>query len=781
MGNSHSEQEQPKDSSLGEDIEREKTIEPVVLEKTDEPTKSISKTRDAPPCSDQFDPMSDDLFQSALKSSNIGQGPCGPQASVPFTKDLPRTPSPVPTFSSVPDSPKMQHGDHRVIDITPDLTKSPVRPLAPEHKHPRSSKSQKRTPAAFTSAHAPPPPCQHKDMSEKAPTKPHAVEQKAAVRNPTETSTAPAKTQGPTKEQSTTKAPSETAPAPSGESEKNTAGSPESDKSLSFNMPPNFPLTKKTLEKLIENRFEYIMKQESIPPPPTPHRQAVVRRALNGEPYSEAVKGPVTKVNAARREAKAQKKARVSKSSNKQAVDPPGNDSSFATPSQPSSNTSEIPTPNAPTVTHEPFKLSVHAEPFKSMVYPMFNYPTATPVPSTPPVTQVHSTATLVDTILAADSGRRKHTTIPVPIKNHSSIQVPKQKKDLGNQAQVNSQAKAADSQGTRIAPNSTVKPAGSSVPHCCPKSEQGRAFTVKTRLQLKSKAQPINGNQGPPENTEAPCGLTKPVKPPSEKKSSQQGSSTLIKEKKSEPDPLKTTQAKYEAESEILMERFRKYSTEKSTKDSTQVTVTTHSEYHFYCGDEIPDMKCPCPPFTMPKMGDTSMYSGFDAFMEFCKDNPTTPTAVETQTNQSATSDVSPPTAPETAQGATTVTSQTQKREQPPYKAAGQDKSNKATQEDDEKRARPDVKENRRDEKPDEASPERPSRPEGLWHPFTVDQSCSRTAHCQHNNTALPRNVTKWLNVSRNYLCEPRWVTTATLAASLALKERLGGGECVL
>lgn len=31
-------------------------------------------------------------------------------------------------------------------------------------------------------------------------------------------------------------------------------------------------------------------------------------------------------------------------------------------------------------------------------------------------------------------------------------------------------------------------------------------------------------------------------------------------------------------------------------------------------------------------------------------------------------------------------------------------------------------------------------------------------------------------LNVSRNYLCEPPWVTTATLAASLAL--RLEGGE---
>ncbi|CDQ91861.1 unnamed protein product [Oncorhynchus mykiss] len=71
--------------------------------------------------------------------------------------------------------------------------------------------------------------------------------------------------------------------------------------------------------------------------------------------------------------------------------------------------------------------------------------------------------------------------------------------------------------------------------------------------------------------------------------------------------------------------------------------------------------------------------------------------------------------------------------------------------------------------------SPKCPPYPSGCWHPFTVDKSCSRQARCQHRatNAALPPNVTKWLNVRRNYLCEPPWVTTATLATSLALRER--------
>ncbi|XP_048121472.1 titin-like [Alosa alosa] len=78
-------------------------------------------------------------------------------------------------------------------------------------------------------------------------------------------------------------------------------------------------------------------------------------------------------------------------------------------------------------------------------------------------------------------------------------------------------------------------------------------------------------------------------------------------------------------------------------------------------------------------------------------------------------------------------------------------------------------------DPKPSTPSPQPLSRPEGRWHPFTTDRSCVQRVRCQHReNGKLPKNVVQWLNVSRNYLCEPSWVTTASLAASIALSVRL-------
>ncbi|KAJ8372774.1 hypothetical protein AAFF_G00277170 [Aldrovandia affinis] len=72
--------------------------------------------------------------------------------------------------------------------------------------------------------------------------------------------------------------------------------------------------------------------------------------------------------------------------------------------------------------------------------------------------------------------------------------------------------------------------------------------------------------------------------------------------------------------------------------------------------------------------------------------------------------------------------------------------------------------------------SPECPHQP-GDWPPFSAERSCSRKARCRHHrDTALPRNVTQWLNAKPNYLCEPPWVTTATLAASVALKLKEDG-----
>ncbi|KAL2095698.1 hypothetical protein ACEWY4_007846 [Coilia grayii] len=71
--------------------------------------------------------------------------------------------------------------------------------------------------------------------------------------------------------------------------------------------------------------------------------------------------------------------------------------------------------------------------------------------------------------------------------------------------------------------------------------------------------------------------------------------------------------------------------------------------------------------------------------------------------------------------------------------------------------------------------SPQPFPRREGRWHPFTTDQSCVQKVRCQHRqNGSLPKNIIQWLNVSQNHLCEPSWVTTASLAASIALSARL-------
>lgn len=42
--------------------------------------------------------------------------------------------------------------------------------------------------------------------------------------------------------------------------------------------------------------------------------------------------------------------------------------------------------------------------------------------------------------------------------------------------------------------------------------------------------------------------------------------------------------------------------------------------------------------------------------------------------------------------------------------------------------------------------SPQPPTRPEGRWHPFTTDWSCVQKVRCQHRkNGKLPKNVTQW------------------------------------
>ncbi|KAK1785287.1 hypothetical protein P4O66_018681, partial [Electrophorus voltai] len=68
----------------------------------------------------------------------------------------------------------------------------------------------------------------------------------------------------------------------------------------------------------IDSRIEYFKKHEVLP---KPQMQAAVRRALNGIPYQEAVKGASPKVNPSRHEGKRNqvvKKARLSRPTNKQ-------------------------------------------------------------------------------------------------------------------------------------------------------------------------------------------------------------------------------------------------------------------------------------------------------------------------------------------------------------------------------------------------------------------------------------------------------------------------------
>ncbi|XP_015196160.2 gametogenetin-like [Lepisosteus oculatus] len=72
-------------------------------------------------------------------------------------------------------------------------------------------------------------------------------------------------------------------------------------------------------------------------------------------------------------------------------------------------------------------------------------------------------------------------------------------------------------------------------------------------------------------------------------------------------------------------------------------------------------------------------------------------------------------------------------------------------------------------------SAPDPPRRPQGRWPSFHADPSCSRQARCHHHaNAPLPHNVAQWLAIQQNFLCEPAWVTTVTLAASLVARATL-------
>ncbi|XP_066559835.1 uncharacterized protein LOC136749437 [Amia ocellicauda] len=92
-----------------------------------------------------------------------------------------------------------------------------------------------------------------------------------------------------------------------------------------------------------------------------------------------------------------------------------------------------------------------------------------------------------------------------------------------------------------------------------------------------------------------------------------------------------------------------------------------------------------------------------------------------------------------------------------------------------DERRERQEVEE---EEEEEEMPP-----PGHCCPPFHIDHTCTRCSRCQHRTEAapLPRNVTQWLSVRHNILCEPAWVTTIKLAASMAVREGPGGEDNII
>ncbi|XP_068106668.1 uncharacterized protein [Hyperolius riggenbachi] len=70
----------------------------------------------------------------------------------------------------------------------------------------------------------------------------------------------------------------------------------------------------------------------------------------------------------------------------------------------------------------------------------------------------------------------------------------------------------------------------------------------------------------------------------------------------------------------------------------------------------------------------------------------------------------------------------------------------------------------------------EQPSR---RWEDFVVDRACTRKCRCKHLQRNLPPNVTSWLSVSENKLCEPVWITTLMLASSIVAASKLVLDSC--
>ncbi|KAK6296313.1 hypothetical protein J4Q44_G00340260 [Coregonus suidteri] len=613
----------------------------------------------------------------------------------------------------------------------------------------------------------------------------------------------------------------------------------------SLKVPPNFVLSKKILKK-IEHRMEYVKKQESLPPAPTPLRQAAVRAALNGV---------VPHLKPAHREAKAQK-GKTSKSDDdfntaaqtiQPACQPQNNPEPASKPDKPPGTlAAPVPnnfsfslgttTPSAQTQKEKPSKTQPQAQTKAA--------PEAQGAGSTP------SGGTTSGTGKPAGTGSSSRLTFsPYSVcgrfqaarlrlkqmrEDRSRAQPAEGSREDRSRAQPaegsrEDRSRAQPAEGSRE-DRSRAQPAEGSredrsraQPAEGSREDRSRAQPADGSREDRSRAQPEDGSRENQLSTEllraSPRAPAQPLTPTpasapprpltptpasapprpltptpalsryrgpittkqGQKLSRGQAEARATTESNKQPEPKPSTEeasgftmthytdwhlsnAQWPMfdEATQLMERFQKYSNEFHYPDgfsTFSMSTTLGSKVTLR---EVDD----------PTEVDTAFeewYSGMNPFTPKTTNpstattttNPSTATTAAIPTTQLLqASDHKPPADPTAPKVSNPPASPPRSRKK--QKQAVSQSKNKEEEMEDIPPASP-------------LSPNCPPRPSGRWHPFMVDKFCSRHARCQHRatNSALPPNVTKWLNVSRNYLCEPPWVTTATLAASLALRER--------
>ncbi|XP_029509538.2 protein piccolo-like [Oncorhynchus nerka] len=625
---------------------------------------------------------------------------------------------------------------------------------------------------------------------------------------------------------------------PSGDTGNN-KGTISSTPTGSLKVPPNFVLSKKILKK-IEHRMEYVKKQESLPPPPSPLRQASVRSALNGVPFIEAVKTFTPKVKPAHREAKAQK-AKTSKSDYNLSQDfstaaqtiqpacqPQHNPEPASKPDKPP-GTSAAPIPNAASPAPNNLSFPLGTTTPSAQTQKEKRSKTQPQTKAAPEAQGAGSTSTSCTTSITskpAGTGSSSQLTFSP---NSVSGRAQAARLRLKQMREDRSRAQPAEDR-SRAQPaedRSRAQPAEDRS-KAQPAEDRSRAQPAEDSKEDRYRAQPAEDSRENHLSTEPPRASHRaPVQPPprpltpgpsqyrgpitikqGQKPSRGQPEARPTTEGKKQPEVKPSTEGKKQPEvkpsegkkqpevkpsegksPQQLQEGIREASgftrthytnwyvsnaqlpsfTEPMVAEATQLMDRYQkycNEFHYPDGRGVVDFS----KFSMSttlggKVDDPTevntafeeWYSGINPF------TPKTTTDIPTTQLPQASDSKPTPDAPAKAPPA-----QSRKKQTP---AVAQSRRAEKVKTKDTK------KEEQIEDIPPASppSPKCPPYPSGCWHPFTVDKSCSRQARCQHRatNTALPPNITKWLNVRRNYLCEPPWVTTATLATSLALRER--------